>query len=212
VRAVTTYSVRAERDGKWWALSVAGLPGALSQVRRLDQAEAMAREVISLVVDDPEDSFEVQIVPDLVESAKAAMDELDQAKASLAVATARVTALQQRLACTLVEGQGLTVRDAGVLMGVSFQRVAQLTAARPVAQTDGSFRSVCDEHGDFAVGPNVDGGSAQWLSEQPNKVVHGTGRAVARKKSATSGLQAVPRGSRSPASAKPATRAPARKG
>jgi predicted RNase H-like HicB family nuclease len=45
------YSARAQRDGKWWAISVKGLPGALSQVRRLDQAEHMAREVIALVLD-----------------------------------------------------------------------------------------------------------------------------------------------------------------
>lgn len=186
MRTVKTYTVRAERDGKWWALSVAGLPGALSQVRRLDQAEAMAREVISLVTDKPEDSFEVQIVPDLVEPARAALDELDQAKASFAAAATRVTALQQRLAHTLVEDQGLTVRDAGALMGVSFQRVAQLTAARPVTQGDGSFRSICDEHGDFAVGPNVDEGSAKWLSEQHDAVVHDVGRATGRAGSASS--------------------------
>jgi predicted nucleotidyltransferase/predicted RNase H-like HicB family nuclease len=134
---VKTYTVRAERDGKWWALSVAGLPGALSQVRRLDQAEAMAREVISLMTEQSEEGIEVRVVPDLIEPAKAAMDELDQAKASLTSAAARVTALQQRLARTLVEDQRLTVRDAGALMGVSFQRVAQLTAARANSERDG---------------------------------------------------------------------------
>jgi hypothetical protein len=59
------YTARAQRSGKWWAISVNGLPGALSQVRRLDQAEATTREVIAMVLDVPEDSFDVQVVPDL---------------------------------------------------------------------------------------------------------------------------------------------------
>ena len=63
----TLYTARAQRDGNWWTISVAGLPGALTQVRRLDQAEAMTREVIALVLDVPEDSFDVQVVPDLTE-------------------------------------------------------------------------------------------------------------------------------------------------
>lgn len=124
------YSARAQRDGNWWAISVAGLPGALTQVRRLDQAEAMTREVIALVLDAPEDSFDVQVVPDLTEPQRAAMDELDQAKASYAAAAAAVTERQQDVAALLVRDEGLTVRDAAVLLGVSYQRVSQLTHDR----------------------------------------------------------------------------------
>ena len=127
----TLYTARAQRDGNWWAISVAGLPGALTQVRRLDQAEAMTREVIALVLDVPEDSFDVQVVPDLTEPQRAAMDELDQAKASYAAAAARVTERQQDVASLLVRDEGLTVRDAAVLLGVSYQRVSQLTHDRP---------------------------------------------------------------------------------
>ncbi len=127
----TLYTARAQRDGNWWAISVAGLPGALTQVRRLDQAEAMTREVIALVLDVPEDSFDVQVVPDLTEPQRAAMDELDQAKANYAAAAARVTERQQDVASLLVRDEGLTVRDAAVLLGVSYQRVSQLTHDRP---------------------------------------------------------------------------------
>jgi hypothetical protein len=56
-------AARANREGKLWAISVKGLPGALSRVRRLDQTEAMAREVIALVLDVPEDSFDVVVAP-----------------------------------------------------------------------------------------------------------------------------------------------------
>jgi predicted RNase H-like HicB family nuclease len=125
----TLYTARAQRDGRWWAISVAGLPGALTQVRRLDQAESMAREVIALVLDVPEDSFDVSVTPDLTKPQRAALDALDQAKANYEKAAAAMTKRQQDVAALLVRKDGLTVRDAAEVLGVSFQRVSQLTAA-----------------------------------------------------------------------------------
>ena len=136
------YKARAKRDGKWWAISVAGLPGALTQARRLDQAEARTREVIALVLDVPKDSFDVTVTPDLTEPQRTAMDALDQAKANYAAAAEAMAAWQRELATQLVKRDGLTVRDAAEVIGVSFQRVSQLTheegpapAARRVART-----------------------------------------------------------------------------
>jgi hypothetical protein len=136
------YTARARRDGKWWAISVAGLPGALTKVRRLDQAEATTREVIALVLDVPEDSFDVTVTPDLTEAQRTAMDALDLAKANHAAAAEAMAAWQRELATQLVKRDGLTVRDAAEVIGVSFQRVSQLTheegpapAARRVART-----------------------------------------------------------------------------
>lgn len=136
------YTARAQRDGKGWAISVAGLTGALTQVRRLDQAEAVTREVIALLLDVPEDSFDISVTPDLTESQRAAMDALDQAKTNYAAAAEAMAAWRRELATQLVKRDGLTVRDAAEVIGVSFQRVSQLTheeeptpAARRAAQS-----------------------------------------------------------------------------
>ena len=122
------YTVRAQRDGKWWAISVKGLPGALSQVRRLDQAEAMAREVIALVLDVPEDSFEVVVTPELSEEHQEALVEFDRAKEQYAESMAALAERQKKVTLLLVKDAGLTVRDAATVLGVSFQRVSQLTS------------------------------------------------------------------------------------
>jgi len=156
----TLYTARAQRDGNWWAISVAGLPGALTQVRRLDQAEAMTREVIALVLDVPEDSFDVQVVPDLTEPQRAAMDELDKAKASYAAAAARVTERQQDVASLFVRDEGLTVRDAAVLLGVSYQRVSQLTHDRP-----GRFMATKKSNGSKFSAARKDGGHSSVAKE-----------------------------------------------
>jgi DNA-directed RNA polymerase specialized sigma subunit len=122
------YTVRAQRDGKWWAISVEELPGALSQVRRLDQAEAMAREVIALVLDVPEDDFDVVVVPELSEEHREALAELDRAKEQYAESMAALAERQRKATLLLVKEAGLTVRDAATVLGVSFQRVSQLTS------------------------------------------------------------------------------------
>jgi DNA-directed RNA polymerase specialized sigma subunit len=122
------YTARAHREGKWWAISVKGVPGALSQVRRLDQAEAIAREVIALVLDVPEDSFDVVVAPELNEKHQEALAELDRAKVQYAESMAALAERQQKVTLLLVKDAGLTVRDAATVLGVSFQRVSQLTS------------------------------------------------------------------------------------
>jgi DNA-directed RNA polymerase specialized sigma subunit len=122
------FTARAQREGKWWAISVEGLPGALSQVRRLDQAGDMAREVIALVLDAPKDSFDVAVVPELSEEHRDALADLDQAKEQYAESMAALAERQQKVTLLLVREAGLTVRDAATVLGVSFQRVSQLTS------------------------------------------------------------------------------------
>jgi DNA-directed RNA polymerase specialized sigma subunit len=122
------YTACAHREGKWWAISVKGLPGALSQVRRLDQAEAMAREVIALVLDVPEDSFDVVVAPELSEAHRDALADLERAKEQYAESMAALAERQQKVTLLLVRDAGLTVRDAATVLGVSFQRVSQLTS------------------------------------------------------------------------------------
>jgi predicted RNase H-like HicB family nuclease len=126
VRTKKTYSAKAIRSGDWWAITIPELKGVHSQARRLDQAEAMAREAVSLFLDVPSDSFEVTVVPVLpaavqadVDKARAVRGEAEERQREAATATARA-------ARELVKGTKLTVREAGQILGVSHQRIAQL--------------------------------------------------------------------------------------
>lgn len=47
---MTTYTVRAKRSDGWWTLQCVEVPGAISQVRDLADAEAMMREAIEFVL------------------------------------------------------------------------------------------------------------------------------------------------------------------
>ncbi|MFF5172165.1 helix-turn-helix domain-containing protein [Micromonospora sp. NPDC000089] len=119
---MTTYTVTCTRSGDWWAIRVDELAGVFSQARRLDQVEAMAREAIALMLDIAPDSFDVVVHPEVpgeVARARQARTELRQAERSAEEAT--------RLAARALLSEGYTVRDAGELLGISPQRVSQIT-------------------------------------------------------------------------------------
>ena len=122
-----SYRATARRDGRWWFVEVPGEQGLCTQVRRLDQAEAMIREVISLVREVPQDSFDLVVDPDLEslgavrEAVEAALRERERASAAQEAAS---TAM--RHAVSEVRASGYTSRDAGMLLGVSNQRISQI--------------------------------------------------------------------------------------
>jgi len=84
--------------------------------------------VIALVLDVPEDSFEVVVTPELSEEHQEALVEFDRAKEQYAESMAALAERQKKVTLLLVRDAGLTVRDAATVLGVSFQRVSQLTS------------------------------------------------------------------------------------
>ena len=125
VAPLKRYTVRARRFGNWWALDVEGVHGAHTQVRRIDQAEEMAREAIAGVLDIAPTAFEVVVAPEVPADARTAVTQATRARLEAAQAQEAAAQLTRDAARRLVE-TGLTVRDAGVLLGVSHQRIAQL--------------------------------------------------------------------------------------
>jgi predicted RNase H-like HicB family nuclease len=121
------YRAVAERDGSWWAIRVPELRGVYSQARRLADVEAMARDVIALVLDVVPDSFDVSVEPvsdaaGLVEQALAGRLEAERA--------ARRASEQLRVAVERLSASGLTVRDIAHVLGLSHQRIAQVNGSR----------------------------------------------------------------------------------
>lgn len=125
---VKTYTVVAERDeAGWWAVRVLELSGVLTQARRLDQVEEFAREAIDLAVSighAPKGKYAVRIdvhVPGLDDDLAVVRAVRADAERFQAEASERTRVIARRLA-----DRGLTVRDIGAALGVSYQRAAQL--------------------------------------------------------------------------------------
>lgn len=120
-----TYTVRAERAGRWWGLTVPDVPGVVSQVRNLKQAEEYAREAIAFVADIPEDSFDILIEPDLPKKVLSNVRRV-HALQQRAEAAQREAAEASRESVRELVRAGLTGADAARVLGVSAQRVSQL--------------------------------------------------------------------------------------
>jgi predicted RNase H-like HicB family nuclease len=125
------YDAFAARRGRWWAVEVPAVPGLHPQARRLDQVEAVAREAIATALDLQEQSFDVAVEPQLaslgdlgtiVEAALKAREAAEVAQAKAAAAT--------RNAVHALRSAGYSSRDAGMLLGVSNQRISQIEHAQ----------------------------------------------------------------------------------
>lgn len=124
------YTVTAERgkSGRWIYQCVE-YPGALSESRRLAEAKDLMREAIAFAAHVSEASVNIDLVfpgldrevVDLVDTAWVKRQQADDltrdASRTLADAARR-----------LVVDLGLPLRDAGVLLGVSHQRISQIIA------------------------------------------------------------------------------------
>ncbi len=112
----------ARRSGDWWAIEVAEVPGLFTQVRRLDQVEAMVKDAAELLGSPV---TEVDVVPDLPSVTR---EKVSRAKASLneAANLQKEASIRSREAAADLRGKGLTVRDVATVLGVSAQRVSQI--------------------------------------------------------------------------------------
>jgi predicted XRE-type DNA-binding protein len=127
-----SFKATAHRSNGWWALEVTGddlsYP-AYTQVRRLDQAEAMVRDLLALHFGISEDKVgEVEIVPVLDAALAEEVSQTRQAREQAEKVRAEATSQTRRTAQHLKE-QGLAQRDISTLLGLSHQAVSQLLAS-----------------------------------------------------------------------------------
>ena len=122
------YTAIAERDGTWWVITVPEVDGIFTQSRRLDRVEYMARDAISLMLEVPADSFDVEVVENHDPPTQEVIDDILSIREAVA-AMRRETADRTRNAVLALHDSGYPQRDIGRMVGISHQRVAQLLAS-----------------------------------------------------------------------------------
>ncbi len=132
----TVYVVDYDWDpsARSWSALVKDTPGCHSQGRSLREAMANAREALELWLDlEPDAHLEdrgIRVidrphVPDITDdvvSISADREEVERRASELADRTTR--------AARELVAQGIPMRDAAVMLGISHQRVGQLTTRR----------------------------------------------------------------------------------
>ena len=123
----TTYPARAVRDGGRWSIDVPDLPGLDCQAGRLDQAESIARAAIASTLGVPATTVDVTIEPELssLGNLRPVIEKAHEDRTDAQQAQERASA-SMRDAVRAIRAAGYTSRDAGVLLGVSNQRISQL--------------------------------------------------------------------------------------
>jgi predicted RNase H-like HicB family nuclease len=125
------YRVVVTREDGQWLADVPELQGAHTYARSLPSLDQAVREVVVLAADLPDEAMPELILgydyhtgdPDLDATALEVRRLRRQADELAATAAARTSqAAAQLVAC------GLSVRDVAALLGISPQRVSQLTA------------------------------------------------------------------------------------
>ena len=136
------YTARCERAGDWWAISVPELRGVHTQARRLEKVDAMVRDAIALFLDVRRDSFEIRIEPVLPRDLQKKVGRARKVRGEADVLERQAAAVSMEVAADLVQRAHLTMRDAGRVLGVSHQRVAQLLKAGGAKARGGHVRHV----------------------------------------------------------------------
>ena len=127
------YTVRFDRDADsgWWVVRVPEIQGCLTQGRSIGEGRRRIREAMALFMDESEAERatlvdDVRLPQDVmrrVRQVAAVREKADRFRAKAQDATrAAVGELTRRA--------GLSVRDAAEMLGLSFQRVQQLSGEK----------------------------------------------------------------------------------
>ncbi|MDR0286059.1 MAG: hypothetical protein LBI33_14405 [Propionibacteriaceae bacterium] len=122
-----TLHVAAKKNKRGWTL-VGVEYGAVSEVARLDQAVDDMREPLAYLSGLPADSFDIEVTPDIPAAFYTEQAEAEQLRAEAARANS-LAAEHSRNAARTLAGAGLSMRDIGHVMGVSYQRAHQLVSS-----------------------------------------------------------------------------------
>lgn len=127
---VKRYEVNVERDGDVWLLRVPGVDRS-TQARHLGEVDAMARDLIEVMTDEPAEpgSVDLDVRYAVPEDAARLAEQLADLVRRIDDLQAEAARVRGAVANELVVHGRLTYRDAGKLMGVSHQRVQQLVSA-----------------------------------------------------------------------------------
>jgi DNA-directed RNA polymerase specialized sigma subunit len=124
---MSRYRARGEWDGYNWVASIDGMPGAVTQAKRLDLIASRLVEVVKLISGKVISPDDITLIPHIDDEIDQAAEEIAELETSLHEVDA-VLAERRRRVVQELRRRGFPLRDIGVIAHVSHQRVHQLLA------------------------------------------------------------------------------------
>jgi predicted RNase H-like HicB family nuclease len=119
------YTARYIREDGWWIVRIAEARGVHSNGRTLDEARRRVRVALSLVIGD--DAFSISLIERIALPAGARRELSRQKTARRRAEDETRRAVQAtRAAARALAKLGLSVRDAGSLLGLTGARISQI--------------------------------------------------------------------------------------
>ncbi len=123
---MSTYTALVSRNGKFWHVEVPEID-RVTQARNISEVDDMARDLIAIMAGVEPDSFELDVRIQLPDSVRAHLSEVERARGVETEARSRA-ATELRAAAAELKNAGLSVRELGAVLGISYQRASQLTS------------------------------------------------------------------------------------
>jgi hypothetical protein len=110
----TTFTALCERAGRWWTIRIPQVEGMTAQVRSLDQAEIVTRQLIARTLGRPAESIRVEVIPDAPVPVAHALGMRHAARQA-----AEAAMLATRDALDALAREGIAFHDAATMLGLS---------------------------------------------------------------------------------------------
>ncbi|HEY0938359.1 MAG TPA: hypothetical protein VGD91_32005 [Trebonia sp.] len=120
----TTFTALCEQAGRWWTIRVPQIEGLTAQVRSLDQAEIVARQLIARALGAPAEAIRVDVFPDAPAPVADALRKRHAAQVAVETASEAT-----RDALGVLAREGYPFHDAATMLGLS---PAEITLFGPV--------------------------------------------------------------------------------
>jgi hypothetical protein len=132
----TTFTALCERAGRWWTIRVPQLEGLTAQVRELDQAEIVTRQLIARTLAVAPETIRIDVIPDAPAPVADALQKRHAARVAVEIAQ-----LATRDALGALAREGYAFHDAAAMLGLTaaeaqlYEQAAGGAAAPPAVSS-----------------------------------------------------------------------------
>lgn len=122
-----SFEATVTREGRWWMIAVPALD-AVTQALSLTDVQLMATDVVAALLDVDPDDVTVSLSYELPASVASRWREAEALRAQAEETEKRAAALRRDAVRTLLAETHRSQAEAGVVLGLSKQRIQQLVS------------------------------------------------------------------------------------